>query len=607
MKIRKHLRPAGLIALGVFLGHGAQADTVIDFNFATAPGNNNPIYQNFGGYATNSSDGVTVTGFGTPNIGLTWVGTGDPATRWEFYNDGVWSAGQLNHSIVGSANEIVFTPNNANARAVIKSFNFHPYYVFAKYGEVFTYDVSVLSGTNVLSGPIHTTYLSDGTKNHPVNVNYTGAPGQILKLKMARVASVLGAGEVEGFPGDIAADDITFAQLPTSELAVGPQVVSVSPTDDQSGVAGANYSYFASITNGDTTLVASSIKLKFDGALVSPPPVISSTNDTTNVFYSATTLLPPASTHFYTLTYSDNLGATYTNDTVFTIATYPTLPPSYASPPGSGSHPGFTWRSVLARQDITNSLDSSIARAIAQLNGTLTDPDIGGLLTNAVPNGTNADGSFDIDGVINFNDNFRTVGQHFLGDTLFPGLDLGPYNWFSCEGLLFLDLPAGYYRLGVNSDDGFQLNALPPKGVSGSPIVLGLFDNGRAASDTLCDFLVQTNGVYGFQLIYFESDGDANCEFFSVNLATGDLILVNDLSNTNAIKSFRVVPPRITSIVRSGSNVSISWAYGNPPFQVQFKNNINGPWSNSGSPTSNRTALVPIQPGAGFFRVVGSP
>jgi len=68
-----------------------------------------------------------------------------------------------------------------------------------------------------------------------------------------------------------------------------------------------------------------------------------------------------------------------------------------------------------------------------------------------------------------------------------------------------------------------------------------------------------------------------------------------------------VIPPRITTIVRSGPDVVINWAYGNPPFQVQFKNNITGTWSNSGSPTTARTAHVPIQPGAGFIRVMGSP
>jgi len=261
----------------------------------------------------------------------------------------------------------------------------------------------------------------------------------------------------------------------------------------------------------------------------------------------------------------------------------------------------------MARQD-TPPLDSTIARAIAELNGTLIDPDTSTPYTNVAPTlGTNADGSFNIDTVINYNDGGGDAGD-FPGDLQFPGLDdFVLHDWFSCEGLLFLDLPAGYYRFGVNSDDGFEFNALPLKGVSGSPIVLGLFDNGRGASDTLFDFLVTTGGVYPFQLIYFESRGSASLELFSVRLATGDKILVNDLSNANAVKSFRIIPPRITSTVRSGSNVSINWAYGNPPFQVQFKNNIIGAWNNLGSPTSNRTALVPIQPGAGFIRVVGSP
>jgi len=48
-----------------------------------------------------------------------------------------------------------------------------------------------------------------------------------------------------------------------------------------------------------------------------------------------------------------------------------------------------------------------------------------------------------------------------------------------------------YYRLGVNSDDGFEVTAVAPQGVSGSSIVLGLFDNGRAAADTLFDFSLQ--------------------------------------------------------------------------------------------------------------------
>lgn len=613
MKKLRYLRPAGLVAVGVFLGRGAHADTTLDFNSdassCSPPQIENPNappgITNFGNYAGASSGGVTVSGFGTPNIGLVWGGIPSPDTRWEYYNDGgaVWAGVQLQASAIGTTHKLTFVPNSASAQATIKSFNFHGYY---NDNERFTYSVSVTSGTNVLFGPITNTFLSDGTKSHPVNINYTGAPGQALKLRINRIASNLGAGEVEGDQYDNAIDDIVFAQTPTTTFPAGPQVVSVTPEDDTTGLPALSLPpYQASITNGVTTVVASSIRLKFDGALVSPSPTISSAGGLTNVSYPgvATTLLSSGA-HVYTLSYADNLGAFYTNEVVFNT-TYSTIPPAYGSPPGSGSHQGFTFRSVVARID-TPPLDSTLARAIAQLNGTLIDPASGTPYTNAVADGTNADGSFDVTGVINYDDNFLDGGD-FPGDTPFPGLDAGPYNYFSCEARLFLDLPAGYYRFGVNSDDGFEFNALPPTGVSGSPILLGLFDGGRGASDTLFDFLVQTSGVYPFQLIYFENTSLASLELFSVNTATSEKILINDTNNVNAVKSFRVIPPRIISIARSGGNVILNWAYGNPPFQVQFKNNITDAWANSGSPTSNRSATIPIQPGARFFRVVGSP
>jgi hypothetical protein len=624
MKIRKYLHPVGLVALGVFLGRGAQADTIIDFDSdagsCTPPQVENPNappgITNFGSYAAASSGGVTVSGgFGTPNIRLVWGGIPSPDTRWEYYNDGGyrWNGVQLQGSSIGSTETLGFVPNSASARVVIKSFNFHPYYFFTGTGggalesaERFTYDVSVTSGTNVLFGPTHVTFQTDATKNHPVSINYTGAPGQSLKLNLKRVASVLATNEDEGNAFDIAVDDIAFAQSPATTFPAGPQVVSVSPADGTTGFpATASPPYFASITNGDTTVVASSIRLKLDGVLVSPSPTISTDGVYTNVAYPGAAGLLSSGLHLYTLSYADNLGAFYTNEVAFGTF-YATIPPAYGSPPGSGSHPGFTFRSVAARLDLATPLDSTVARAVAQLNGTLIDPDTGTPFTNAVPDGTNADGSFNIDTVINYNDNAGDAGN-FTNDITFPGLDGGPFNWFSCEALLFLDLPTGYYRLGVNSDDGFEFNALAPKGVSGSPIVVGLYDDGRGASDTLFDFYVQTSGVYPFQLIYFESTGSASLELFSVDIATTNKVLINDLSNANAIKSFLVIPPRITKIVRSGSNVSIDWAYGNPPFQVQFKNDLSGAWNNSGAPTSNRTALVPIQPGAGFIRVVGSP
>jgi hypothetical protein len=252
---------------------------------------------------------------------------------------------------------------------------------------------------------------------------------------------------------------------------------------------------------------------------------------------------------------------------------------------------------------------ATIARAVSQLAGTLTNPATSLPYTNSATLGTNSDGSYNIDTVLNFNDNGTTAGN-FPDDTPFPGLDPsnGPYDFFSTEALLFLDLPAGYYRLGVNSDDGFQVNVLPVKGSPGSPILLGQFDGGRGAADTLFDFLVQQSGVYNFQVIYFEDKQAASCEFFSVtNLTTGDKVLINDLTSGNPIKSYRAIPPRIASVVKNGSNLDIQWAYGTPPYQVQAKTDINGSWSNVGGTTTSQSASIAILPGARFFQVLGSP
>ena len=90
MKINKPriLRKAALIAVGVFLGRGAHADTTLTFDCTPVSGNgttladcippqiNNPNaapgITNYGNFAAASSPGIAVSGFGTPNIGLTW-------------------------------------------------------------------------------------------------------------------------------------------------------------------------------------------------------------------------------------------------------------------------------------------------------------------------------------------------------------------------------------------------------------------------------------------------------------------------------------------------------------------------------------------------------
>jgi hypothetical protein len=618
MKKLRSLHPLALVAVGVFLGRGAHADTTLTFDAdasaCTPPQIENPNappgITNFGNYAAASSGGVAVSGFGTPNIGLTWGGNPSPDTRWEYYNNpGTPWAGavQVQDSDIGTTEEITFTPNNPSASVEVESFNFDAYY---NDNERFTYSVSVVSGTTVLSGPTMYTYLSDGTKNHPVVINCTGAQGQTLKLRLFRVPSTLASGEVEGSAYNNAVDDIAFAQTPATTFPAGPQVVSVTPADDTSGLpATSSPPYAAIIADGPALTAAAPFQLKLDGSLVSPSPTVTPLGGgQTSVSYpGAASLLLTSGSHVYTLTYDDNLGGTYTNQVVFSTV-YTTLPAAYALPPGSGVVRGFTFLTVSATLQVIDpeSLDSSIARSESQLNGTLINPDTSQPYTNDAVLGPNADGSYNIDTVLNFTDGATAVGD-FQGDQLFPGLPFPPNNWFSTEALLYLDLPAGYYRFGVNSDDGFEVTAIPPQGVSGAPIVTGIFDNARGPADTLFDVLVPTSGVYPFRVVYFQSSGGAEEEFFSVtNIATGDAVLINDTNFPNAINSYRVLAPRITSISQSGTNAVLNWTYGTPPFQVQVKTNLtDAVWKNVLSPTPNSTATIPIQSGSRFFRVFG--
>ncbi len=314
----EQLRSGAFIALGVFLGRGAQADTILDFDIQPAgQGQNANMIQSLGDRAAASSDGVTVVGFGTPNIDLTWQGTGG---QWQYYADSVWSAAQLDSSSVGDQHELVFAPSNPSAAAVIKSVNFHPYYLD---NERFTYEVSVLAGASIVSGPTRVSFISESAKV-PVSINYTGSIGQTLTLRLSRVASTLESGEVEGDPADIAVDDITFAQLPETELAVGPQVSATIPANNQVAVAPDGF-YQASITNLSTAVVGSSIQLRLNGSPVSPAPTITPAGEVTTVSYRAPSLLlPPGSTNRYTLTYTDT-GAparSYTNQVQFIVANY---------------------------------------------------------------------------------------------------------------------------------------------------------------------------------------------------------------------------------------------------------------------------------------------
>ena len=208
---------------------------------------------------------------------------------------------------------------------------------------------------------------------------------------------------------------------------------------------------------------------------------------------------------------------------------------SFALPAGAGSSPGIRFLTHWSA-DAAGNLPNTIARAEAQLNGTLVDQ-FGIPLFNASTPGPLPGGFYNVP-VVNFEERGESIGR-IPGDSTFPGIDAaGDYNNFATEALAYLQLEAGYYRFGVNSDDGFQLRAgRPARSVLNSQ-VLGAFDGGRGSADSVFDFVAPVAGLYPFRLIHFEGTGGANLEWWHVDLETNERILINDPAHPKAIRSF---------------------------------------------------------------------
>lgn len=675
MKI-KRLNPLGsgaLVALGVFLGRGAQADTILDFDIRpVGQGQNAAIVQTFGDSVAASSDGITVSGFGTPNIDLTWQATGG---RWDYYVDSVWSAGQLDNSDVGDVHELVLAPNNPAVSVVVKSFNFHPYYVS---NERYAYNVTIVTNSVVAKGPISFNFISESTKV-PVSLNYTGSIGQTLTLRLTRVASSPGAGEVEGAGGNIATDDITFAQLPETEFAVGPQVLSVTPANGQVGVA-PDYLYQATITNLTTAINTSTIQLKFDGSPVVPAPTITPNGGLTTVSYQLAGLLPSGSTHKYTLTYNDN-GApvkSYTNEVQYTVAAYvdiklpaPIVLEDFNSTPEGNLPAGWAGINLDGQRDPTSEPNLTVTNldSAAYTNWTVVDVSrFAGAFDvySTYFNGGTPDPTWTTDyqrvlsvnpsNVVNgvFQRNLAT-GRMVFGDSGYRNDLLGQMLYlfspdFNLTGQTNVYL--SFHSLWEQNQDSMAaVEYSLDQGTNWLPIVYMLNRVGDVATnlDGSIDALATFTNVWSDVATYvdpdtFEIRGGFYGAFIGVDSNRWSTLApyISPRADDNTAESKRVeilrlpqadnqpkvrlrfahagtdswyfgvddvglysVPaPQITSIVRSGGNVSISWA-GAAGTKLQKSTSLTNPnWQDVPGSNGASNVIEPASDPGAYYRLV---
>lgn len=328
----------------------------------------------------------------------------------------------------------------------------------------------------------------------------------------------------------------------------------------------------AVIQNRDTTVNTNSVKLEFNGALV--PAEVTPTAEGAQVSWKVAPL--PASDALNTarVSFKDNLDVEVATDWVFTIS-YMSLDPA-ARVMGPGKERGFEARVAQAPKDGSVQLENSLTQAENQLSGVIQNY----YETTAVLD------------TINLSQNAPWAGQdgYFADDQPIPGLAEmgdGTTDDLALEALTWLELPAGAYRFGVVSDDGFKVSSGTPP-LNRSTPALALKDSGTA--NVTFDVVVKQAGFYAFRFVWFEHQGGAHVEWFTVNPDdAADRTLINSASD-EAVKAYRTVEMTL-------------------PLRVQFANSLPGAFADetrASIDTALKQITVPFEGQARFYRLVGT-
>jgi|GEM_PF-1157152 len=375
---------------------------------------------------------------------------------------------------------------------------------------------------------------------------------------------------------------------------------SMQPNFDQGGSSTTGVDPRTVINAGFTNLGNNSVDLYVNGTKVTTTKTV--TNNVTVVSYQPETFFPAGSTNTVAWVY-----AGITNSYQFTVTDFIILSADKAAV-GTVDTTTSGFKARFVKSDIAG-LENTVARMEAELAGTYTVN--GTLVKNLAPDGPLTGGYYAVSN-INYNimsESGMTEQGNFTTTTGYPDVDwpaipgnLDPtvtanYEDFAVEFLSYVYLPAGWTKLGVNSDDGFCCYYGQTYDTNS---VLGVYDGGRGASDTLFLLYVEKAGYYPIRLAYEQGTGGGNCEFFSVD-DSGTKTLINDLTSTAAIKAFygfnsTAFTGKFTKIVKSGSNIVITYTSGT----LQSAPAVTGPWTDVSGASSPYTTP---NTGTKFFRL----
>ena len=388
--------------------------------------------------------------------------------------------------------------------------------------------------------------------------------------------------------GQNAFHGIDDLQIETTVLSGGAYLSSITPLGNNNS---AQPEIRATIVDQDTTLDQGSVVLKLNDSTVSPTFVYDDQTLSTAVIYRPSALLPALSQNTVTIAWSDSAGTRRTNSVSFRVGDYDTVPSTMALPAGAGvsTDGGFK---VRVYQIVTNlAANSTFAESVlaGQRGDNMAD------LTIADENGFFVDPM--VTELIDYNLNSAPLGlSTFPG---IPGLTDSKEN-FAMEALTYIEFPAaGYYQMGVRTDDGFILYG----GAEGEFTPLGSFEGEREPSDTIFGFVIPQAGVYPFRLVYYQARGGGSVRWFSVT-PSGEQVLINDPGHPLGLKAFRTATgsptpgTRITA-TRVGNTLVLNWTGGG--VLERSATLAVGSWTTV--PTTGNTHTVQTTGAVEFYRV----
>lgn len=509
-----------------------------------------------------------------PNFTLqAWVKVdGNPAGRMVFFYTG-GPGGAVSFSVNNDRTVFVTTLAIADVRsaaAIPDDGGWHHIAVVHENGKELRFYVDgVLGDTVEYTGGMH---FARTQKFFSIGAEWNGALQYTGMLDRVKITS-----------GILAPEQLDSQKIPPAGAALTLGRASVSP-----------FGFSMSVNDaGSTVANTNSIVLAFNGETVTPTSVTKIGTTTTIAYSVPNPPLPSGSTNTAAMTIKDNQGVSYSNTETFVVAKYGTLPTAAALPASAvdKSKKGYKIRTYqIEGGERTGTIAYNEQVLAGQLGDNLANLDDAG--------GVDSNGYYTWPGVVNF-DTDPLAQNGFFNDPDYtastfagiPGVN-GLLEEFTQEFLTALEFPAaGMYTMVVNTDwtgfpnesDGFQVRAgVNPKDAASS-VVLGFFDalapagpeRGVANSPFLV--YVPKAGIYPFRLLYFQTAGTANLEWFTSD-ADGVRALIGDAANAKSIPAYYewTTPPAAPDLaVSRGANGIVITFTGT----LQSSDGVTGGWA----------------------------